>query len=117
MVGWLARYSDELVLSAIVLAELQFYVANQPDGAKKRVATQVLASIDTGVGSRFANFDGRDAQAYGDLMARMRRNGTPLPAIDGLIAAHAIARRYAVATRNTKDFLRTGVELIDPWQA
>lgn len=117
VVRWLADNSEDIVLSAIVLAELQFYVAKQPAGRKRRVAELVLAAIDSGVGSRFVDFGERDAAAYGDLMATMRRAGTPIPALDGLIAAQAICRGYAVATRNVKDFSPTGVEVVNPWKA
>lgn len=115
MVEWLASNSNNLVLSSIVLAELRFFVAKQQDGRRKKHAGAVLTAIDAGVGSRFVDFANEDAQAYGDLMAAMRRAGTPLPAIDGLIAAQALAHGYALATRNVRDFQRTGVELIDPW--
>lgn len=115
VVRWLSDKSEDIVLSAIVLAELRFYVATQSPGRKRRVSELVLAAIDSGVGSRFVDFGEGDAAAYGDLMAAMRRAGTPIPALDGLIAAQALSRGYAVATRNVKDFAQTGVELIDPW--
>ena len=38
-----------------------------------------------------------------------------LPAYDGLIAATALARDMIVATRNTRDYRRVGVDVIDPW--
>ncbi|WP_441000639.1 hypothetical protein [Fodinibius sp. SL11] len=42
--------------------------------------------------------------------------GTPLPAIDALIAATALAHDFAVLTRNTKAMKASGVELINPWK-
>ena len=103
------------MLSAIVLAELRFFVAKQPDGRKKTLASDLLTAIDAGAGSHFADFAAADASAYGALMAAMRRAGTPIPAIDGLIAGQALARGYPLATRNVQDFQRTGVTLINPW--
>jgi len=38
-----------------------------------------------------------------------------LPAYDGLIAATALVHGMTVATRNTADYSRVGVEVIDPW--
>ena len=117
VLDWIAANSDELVLSSIVLAELRFYVAKQIDGRRKTFVHNLLTAIDASVGKRFANFDAIDASVYGDLMAAMRRAGTPIPVMDGLVAAQAMARCYAVGTRNVKDFLPTGVEVINPWDA
>ncbi len=36
---------------------------------------------------------------------------------DGFIAATALVHRMTVVTRNTADFRRTGVVLLDPWSA
>ncbi|MDG2520409.1 type II toxin-antitoxin system VapC family toxin [Caulobacter segnis] len=36
---------------------------------------------------------------------------------DALIAATALTHGMIVATRNTSDFVSTGVKLVDPWQA
>jgi predicted nucleic acid-binding protein len=36
---------------------------------------------------------------------------------DGFIAATALVHRMTVVTRNTADFRRTGVMLLDPWSA
>lgn len=35
---------------------------------------------------------------------------------DSMIAATALANHFAVVTRNTKDFIHTGVQLINPWE-
>jgi len=40
----------------------------------------------------------------------------PRPDRDALIAATAIAHGMTVATRNTKDFIMTGVSLFNPWE-
>lgn len=39
-----------------------------------------------------------------------------LPVIDGLLAATALEFRLTVATRNTKDFEGTGVEVVNPFE-
>lgn len=114
---WLEQNGEELVLSSIVLGELRFYVAIQPLGKRRDKAEQILTAIDARSGSRFVDFDSRDAQIYGDLMARLRALGKPIPALDGQIAAQALARGYAVATRNIKDFVNAGMKVVNPWEA
>lgn len=39
----------------------------------------------------------------------------PLPAYDALIAATALEHGLTLVTRNTNDFERTGVKLLNPW--
>jgi hypothetical protein len=37
-----------------------------------------------------------------------------LPVIDGLLAATALVRDWTLVTRNTADFARSGVRLLNP---
>jgi hypothetical protein len=39
----------------------------------------------------------------------------PLPVVDGLLAATARVHGLVLVTRNTADFARTGVRLLDPF--
>jgi predicted nucleic acid-binding protein len=36
---------------------------------------------------------------------------------DAIIAATALVHGMTVVTRNTDDFVRTGVELLNPWES
>ena len=40
----------------------------------------------------------------------------PLPVIDSMLAATALRYSALLATRNTGDDERTGVEIVDPWE-
>jgi predicted nucleic acid-binding protein len=53
---------------------------------------------------------------YALVVAGRDRLGRPISIADAQIAAICRARGAALATRNTKDFQDTGIELIDPWQ-
>lgn len=52
------------------------------------------------------------ADRWGRLLAAARR---PLPAIDSLLAATALARGLALITRHVEDFPHPGLEIINPW--
>jgi predicted nucleic acid-binding protein len=40
---------------------------------------------------------------------------SPLPVIDGLLAATALNQNLTFVTRNTKDIAATGVPVFNPW--
>jgi hypothetical protein len=46
-----------------------------------------------------------------------RRLGRPLAVLDGQIASIARANGCAVATRNVRDFVECGVEVVNPFEA
>jgi predicted nucleic acid-binding protein len=52
------------------------------------------------------------ADTWGRLAAKVN-----LPAIDGLLAATAVHHGLTVATRNTADFQRCGVDYVNPFEA
>ncbi|TCO32624.1 hypothetical protein EV652_104230 [Kribbella steppae] len=50
------------------------------------------------------------AELWGRLNA-----SSPLPLVDGLLAATALVHDWALVTRNTADVERTGVRLVNPF--
>jgi len=49
------------------------------------------------------------------MLASAERTGKRPPAIDGLIAATAMAAGLSVVTRNVDDMEPTGVAIVNPW--
>jgi len=56
------------------------------------------------------------AIAWGTLQGEAERRGRPIPSIDGLLAATAIAGNLIVVTRNEQDILPTGARVLNPWK-
>lgn len=55
------------------------------------------------------------ALAYGDIISTAIRQGRPMSAPDGMIAAIARINGAQLATRNVADFATTGLSLTCPW--
>ena len=55
------------------------------------------------------------AERWGHVAAAARKQGATVSVVDGLIAATAVEHGLTLVTRNTKDFARLGVELLNPW--
>lgn len=117
LVQWLRSTDDlQMAISVITLGEIQAGISHLEDGKRKERFQEWLSD------ELIPRFDGRilpvqieDAVKWGDLMGRARVNGTPLPSTDTLIAATALNHQMAVVTRNTKDFERIGVPVLNPW--
>ena len=118
VVAWLRRQDGaSLATTAITVAEVRFGLVRLPEGRRatqlRRLADDALASFPAQV----LPFDISAAELYGDLAARRERAGRPIDALDAQIAAICVFRAASLATRNTKDFVDTGVDLFDPWTA
>ncbi|WP_420438515.1 PIN domain-containing protein [Candidatus Poriferisodalis sp.] len=117
--AWVAGHaSSSLFLTAVNEAEIRFGVAIMKVGARREA---VSAAIDALVREDFAGrilpFDSDAAVAYATLAARRRAAGRPVAQADAQIAAIAAVNAMAVVTRNTADFVDTGVDIVNPWPA
>jgi tRNA(fMet)-specific endonuclease VapC len=62
-------------------------------------------------------FDDAAVWAYGDLRANLERRGTPIGAIDTMIAAHALSLQALLITNNTREFAKVPGLQLDNWVA
>ena len=52
---------------------------------------------------------------WAKLLAELRKSGESLPIKDSLIAATALVHGFIVVTRNTRDFGKSDVKVLDPF--
>jgi toxin FitB len=105
---------DSLCISVLVIGEIRAGVEKLRLRRAQRAAAferQLLLIIDL-FADRIIGVDRRIAEQWGRLNARQRR-----PAIDGLLAATALVHSLTIVTRNARDFAKTGVEVLNPFQA
>ncbi len=62
-----------------------------------------------------APFDYNAAVAYGQVRAVLEQHGTPIGALDTLIAAHTISLGVTIATNNSREFLRVPGLAVEDW--
>ena len=103
---------SDLFTSVLVMAELRrgslLIRRRDPPSADK---------LDAWISDLWAAFEDRVlpvsaavANRWADLMVP-----DPVPVIDGLLAATALVHDLTLVTRNTKDVIRTGVKVLDPF--
>ncbi|HMQ65178.1 MAG TPA: type II toxin-antitoxin system VapC family toxin [Arachnia sp.] len=117
VVAWLGALTGDVAVTAVTLAELLAGVRRLSEGRRKSVlAEHIDAVLQTyrDSGSILA-FDEVAASHYADILAARERAGLPISTADAQIAAICRTRAATCATRNTKDFAHTGIDLVDPW--
>lgn len=112
-IEWLLAHDSQLVVSSIVMGELQFGIFSLPAGKKR---TRLLQWFANGV-ERFPSldFDSATAATWAKMLATLKRKGRAMPIKDSLIAATAKTHGLAVATRNVSDFRQSEVKVINPF--
>jgi predicted nucleic acid-binding protein len=110
---WLLDHQERLYLSVLTVGELEKGLAKIADPARRtRLQRWIREEVAEWFEGRLLPVDQTVAIRWGQLAGSLR---DPLPAIDTLIAATALAHGLTVATRNTNDLVRTGVALFNPW--
>ena len=98
------------------MAEIRYGVARLPDGEQKQRLHAVADTLENDIyQGRVLPFDGPAAAVYGLIAAARQRAGKPIQSIDGMIAAIAIARGAAIATRDLYGFTDLDLTIIDPF--
>jgi predicted nucleic acid-binding protein len=117
VVHWLnAQEPTTLFITSINLAELLAGVETMPQGKRRDALALALANqVGALFEDRVLNFDVRAAQCFAACLAGAQAQGNPVGFADCAIAAIAKTKGVMVATRNVRDFLGLGVEVIDPW--
>ncbi len=119
LLQWFAEHDeDSLFLSMLTIGELEKGIAKLAASRRKaRLGAWVRGDLVRRFEGRLLSFDLAVAQAWGPLVGASEHRGRPLPVIDSLIAATAIAHKLSVVSRNAADFERCGVECVNPWEA
>jgi tRNA(fMet)-specific endonuclease VapC len=109
----LQRFRDfrlgDIGLCSMVAAELAYGIAKSGSVRNRQALDLFLAPLT------ILPFDEAALMAYGDLRAELERRGTPIGALDTLIAAHALSLQATLVTNNLSEFLRVPGLQLDNW--
>lgn len=111
----LARFSayrlGDIGISSVVASELTYGVVKSGSVRNRQALEMFLAPLE------IVPFDAAAIWAYGEVRAELERRGTPIGAMDTLIAAHALSLKAVLVTNNTREFARVPGLLLDNWVA
>jgi tRNA(fMet)-specific endonuclease VapC len=100
---------EPVMTSAIVAAELRFGVIRRGSPRLADQVEDVLARF------RIVPFEPPADEHYGVIRSRLERAGTPIGALDTLIAAHALALGHTLVTDNVREFSRIEGLGVENW--
>ena len=102
--------TDDVAISSITLAELQYGVARSTRPARHEL---LLAEFCAPLA--ILPFDDLAAGTYGRVRAALARAGTPIGPLDTLIASHALSLGLTLITRNHREFSRVPGLHVESW--
>ncbi|HEX6903065.1 MAG TPA: type II toxin-antitoxin system VapC family toxin [Thermoanaerobaculia bacterium] len=107
---------DRIYLSVVTVGEIQKGIEKQRDPAKKeRLEGWLQDDLLVRFRDRLVELDLKAMLEWGTLTGRLESQGSPMPAVDSLIAASALLGGFVLVTRNEEDFIRSGVQILNPW--
>lgn len=114
VVQWLRDHEPDLIVTPIVLGEIEYGILLMPAGRKR---TRLQEWFRQGVQRlRILDLDAQTTNVWAALLARLKNKGQSMPVKDSLIAASALQHQMTIVTRNLADFRHVGVPLIDPFE-
>ena len=113
VVDWLSANERTLVVDSVVLGELYLGVLSLPAGRRRTGLEQWFEALSRTL--ECLPWDAAVARQWAKLVVALKRKGTPVPLLDGMIAATALEHGLTVATRNVSDFKPTGVKVVNPF--
>ena len=115
--NWIKETDESLLyLSVLTLGEIRKGIASLPN-ATRRAALEAWLSHELLIrfAGRILAIDQAVADRWGQLAGGAAAKKTPIPVIDGLLAATALEHNLTLVTRNTRDIATTGVAAFNPW--
>lgn len=113
VVQWIEDNDLDLVVSPIVLGEIEHGILLLPAGRRR---TTLQRWFEEGVQRiPVLSFDAATASVWAAMLTRLKRSHRAMPLKDSLIAASALAHGLTIATRNTADFRHAGAPLVNPF--
>ena len=114
VIAWLSANEGTLAVDSIILGELCIGILALPRGRKRSQLDQWFETLVQTIDC--LAWDATISRRWARLVVDLKRKGETMPLLDGMIAATALHHDLVIATRNTRDFGKTGVETLNPFE-
>ena len=119
VVQWVEATDESLLyISVLTLGEIRKGITLLPEG-RRRAALESWLDHDLVVrfSWRILPIDLAVADRWGMLAGSKAAKNSPLPVIDGLLAATALHHNLTLVTRDSAHAAVTGVDIFNPWES
>ncbi len=113
VIAWLTANESTLVVDSIILGELRVGILALPRGRKREKLEEWVEVVVEMI--ECLPWDAAISHRWATLVVALKKKGETVPLLDGMIAATALQHDLVVATRNTRDFQKTGVKTFNPF--
>jgi toxin FitB len=118
VIDWIDRLDPRTVyLTVITVGEIRKGIEKLPPSPRKAtISTWLETDLLLRFQGKILAITTDVMLVWGELTGRLEAEGTPMAAIDSLIAAIALHGQYTLVTRNESDFQYANISLINPWK-
>jgi predicted nucleic acid-binding protein len=118
VVSWIAATDESLLfLSVLTIGEIRRGISSLPSTTRRATLEAWLdSSLLVRFNGRILPIDQGVADRWGRLTGSPAARKSPIPVIDGLLAATALHHNLTLVTRNSSDIAAAAVPIFDPWQ-
>jgi toxin FitB len=115
VIAWLEQEKDQCYTSAVVIAQLAYWVRSK-EGRQRQALQAWLSRLIDAMHGRVYGFNVSVAHVWAEQEHQLEKAGRPIPVEDSYIAA--TARRYGltIATGNEQHFRRPGLKVFNPFK-
>jgi toxin FitB len=115
VVAWLEQERDRCYTSAVVIAQLAYWVRTK-EGRQRQALQAWLTRLVDAMHGRIHGFNVSVAPVWAEQERLLERSGHRMPVEDSYIAATAKRHGLTIATGNDQDFRRPGLRVFNPFK-
>lgn len=115
VLAWLRKNESALYVSTITIGEIRRGIERLPAGKRRTQLRLWLHDLCACMKGRVLSFNTSTAHVWGQLKAKWETAGIKVSSLDSQIAATARRHDLILVTRNSRDFVDTGVKLLNPF--
>ncbi len=115
VIDWLRGEQDRCYTSAVVIAQLAYWVRTKK-GRQREALQEWLTRLIDALHGRIHGFNVSVAHVWAEQQRQLEQAGRPMPIEDSYIAATARRHGLTIATGNDRHFRRPGLKVFNPFK-